>query len=1232
MCGNGRLETGEECDDGNLVGGDGCSAECKREGDCGNGVVDQSAPVALEFNWVASNCSGGADQIFFYINGSLALSTVGDNGTCTCTPGVGNSVVTDPAVMALILNGNNTFELDYMEPNNFLAWATLTIHTDDGRSQEIVLFDQGGGGDAEARNPDLCAAGFLQNPPVQSADAFIQVAELCDDGNATNGDGCDNNCTATSCGNGIVSSGEGCDDGNTVAGDGCSATCTREAACGNGVAEATPVVALEFAWLATNFACTPSNIRFRVNGTLALTTTGDEGTCSCTPGSGTATVTDPAILSRVTNGSNSFSVTFTGTNNALAWATVVIRKLGGTRQEVVIFDEGGGGDAEARREDLCTAGFLQNPPQQSANATVSLSEQCDDGNTVNGDGCDNNCTVSACGNGQQGGSEQCDDGNTVNGDGCDNNCTTSACGNGIIAGTEQCEDLNTVNGDGCDNNCTFTACGNGIVTSGEACDDGNTVPGDGCSGTCTQEVVCGNGTAEPTPVVALEFNWLATNCAGAATTIRFRVNGSLAASTTGDTGTCSCTPGIRTVTVTDPAVLARVVEGNNTFSVNFQGTNNMLAWATAVVRMSGRSQTVVIFDEGGGGDAERRSTDLCAAGALQNPPLQSTSATITLNEPCDDGNTVNGDGCDNNCTFSACGNGQQGGSEQCDDGNFVDGDGCDSNCTTTACGNGITTSAEQCDDGDTVNGDGCDSNCTITACGNGIVTSGEACDDGNTASGDGCSAGCQLEAACGNGQVEATPVDALEFTWLATNCSGAPTNIRFRINGSLALNTVGDEGFCAFCFPGIRSQMVTDPAVLALVRAGSNSFTVNYRGTNNHLGWATVTLHKAGGTQTVVLFDEGGGSDAENRNEDLCAAGAAQNPAPATVNASVVLTEACDDGNTVNGDGCDNNCTVSACGNGQQGGGEQCDDGNTVNGDGCDTNCTLSACGNGVAAPDEGCDDGNLVDGDGCDSNCTVTACGNGILTSGEACDDGNTVGGDGCSPTCGEEAVCGNGTVETTPVTALEFLWLAANCNFSASTIRFRVNDTPAASSAVGIATCSCTPGIGSATVTDPAILALVQPGDNTFGVSFRGTISFLGWAVALVHRNGTGAQEVVIFDEQGGGDAENRNEDICSALALQDATLQTTTANISLGESCDDGNAVNGDGCDVNCSASACGNGLVGIDEECDDSNLFDGDGCDSNCTFTACGNNVLTDNEECDDGNNVNGDGCTADCSIE
>jgi cysteine-rich repeat protein len=129
------------------------------------------------------------------------------------------------------------------------------------------------------------------------------------------------------------------------------------------------------------------------------------------------------------------------------------------------------------------------------NGIVTLGEQCDDGNLVDGDGCDHNCTLPGCGNVIVDPGEQCDDGNHINGDGCDNNCTFSGCGNGIVDPGEECDDGNHVNGDGCDNNCTAPACGNGILDPGEQCDDGNHVNGDGCDANCTLPA-CGNGIVD----------------------------------------------------------------------------------------------------------------------------------------------------------------------------------------------------------------------------------------------------------------------------------------------------------------------------------------------------------------------------------------------------------------------------------------------------------------------------------------------------------------------------------------------------------------------------------------------------------------------------------------------------------------------------------------------------------------------------------------------------------------
>ena len=100
-----------------------------------------------------------------------------------------------------------------------------------------------------------------------------------------------------------------------------------------------------------------------------------------------------------------------------------------------------------------------------------------------------------------------------------------------------------------------------------------------------------------------------------------------------------------------------------------------------------------------------------------------------------------------------------------------------------------------------------------------------------------------------------------------------------------------------------------------------------------------------------------------------------------------------------------NNSVNAICGNGIIEAGEACDDGNLVNGDGCENNCTLTGaiCGNGIIEAGEACDDGNLVNGDGCENNCTLTGaiCGNGIIEAGETCDDGNLINGDGCDSNC---------------------------------------------------------------------------------------------------------------------------------------------------------------------------------------------------------------------------------------
>ena len=72
-----------------------------------------------------------------------------------------------------------------------------------------------------------------EQPPV-CGNGTVETGETCDDGNATDGDGCSGVCQnenqSSVCGNGTVESGEQCDDGNTTDGDGCSANCQTEGA------------------------------------------------------------------------------------------------------------------------------------------------------------------------------------------------------------------------------------------------------------------------------------------------------------------------------------------------------------------------------------------------------------------------------------------------------------------------------------------------------------------------------------------------------------------------------------------------------------------------------------------------------------------------------------------------------------------------------------------------------------------------------------------------------------------------------------------------------------------------------------------------------------------------------------------------------------------------------------------------------------------------------------------
>ncbi|MEY4548026.1 MAG: hypothetical protein RL685_4221 [Pseudomonadota bacterium] len=187
---------------------------------------------------------------------------------------------------------------------------------------------------------------------------------------------------------------------------------------------------------------------------------------------------------------------------------------------------------------------------------------------------------------------------------------------------------------------------------------------------------------------------------------------------------------------------------------------------------------------------EPTASDLALA--AEPPPPACGDGALDDDEQCDDSNKLSGDGCSANCLVveqgylcttagvectqaEVCGDGAQIGDEQCDDGNASGDDGCSATCqlevdfvcanpgepcvSSVSCGDSRVSGAEQCDDGNATASDGCSELCQTepgwacplpgtrcaTVCGDGLLLGNERCDDDNLVPGDGCSATCARE-------------------------------------------------------------------------------------------------------------------------------------------------------------------------------------------------------------------------------------------------------------------------------------------------------------------------------------------------------------------------------------------------------------------------------------------------------------------------------------------------------
>jgi cysteine-rich repeat protein len=544
---------------------------------------------------------------------------------------------------------------------------------------------------------------------------------------------------------------------------------------------------------------------------------------------------------------------------------------------------------------------------------------------------------------------------------------------------------------------------------------------------------------------------------------------------------------------------------------------------------------------------------------------------IATSELCDDGNTIDGDGCDAECKpemgwdcadapsicKTKCGDGLLLGDELCDDGNHDPKDGCNTTCQVefgylcdgspsicaTVCGDGQLAGPEECDDSNTKTNDGCSDTCLVekgwscvsmpskctTGCGDGTIAGSEACDDHNFTDGDGCSDSCQVE----------------DF-W---KCTGSP---------SVCVTPCGDGQVTG-------TELCDD------------------HNTTNGDGCSDTCKPEPGFTCSGV----------PSVCTSTCGDGV-----------KIVGVEQCDDGNNVNNDGCNAVCKVepgftctgdapttctTVCGDGYTAGQETCDVGPPVANDGCDATChaehgyicnnfpsvCTTVCGDGVVGGTEQCDDGNNVSGDGCSPTCGViqgytcagepsvctTVCGDGIQAGGEQCDDGNLVAGDCCSPTCGAENGC-----EVEPNDLID----TAN-DFAARSISGTVKGTLNPSG-------------------DLDVYLVTIPAGQT-GVINAQTID--GFSSSCL--NLTQDTVITVYDANGTtlGTDDNTGPGNCALIqvaGLAGGSYYVEVKNkvatpVSYGLS-------------VQIQLVICGNGTIEPGEQCDDSNASNGDGCSSTC----------------------------------
>ena len=238
-CGNGVLDPGEQCDDGNSDGGDGCTFTCQtgaklKEGDLiiNEIMADPSAAKDEDGEWVeVFNSSGAAIDL-----GGLWLKDA-KGGKHKIEP---TAALVVEAGKYVVFGVNADSKLNGGAPVAY-AWKGLTLPNTGGAFSvgtasldiDLVAYTPGQGGWPTVKTGVTLQlkADTLGAVSNDAGGSWCHPTSTFGAGDKGTPGAANEACADAkpACGNGKLEQGEACDDGNLKDGDGCSGKCVKEA-------------------------------------------------------------------------------------------------------------------------------------------------------------------------------------------------------------------------------------------------------------------------------------------------------------------------------------------------------------------------------------------------------------------------------------------------------------------------------------------------------------------------------------------------------------------------------------------------------------------------------------------------------------------------------------------------------------------------------------------------------------------------------------------------------------------------------------------------------------------------------------------------------------------------------------------------------------------------------------------------------------------------------------------